>query len=114
MKLSLVFDTKNGILARQAEMIQERANHCLAIEVKKGHSLTKKVFAAGGVYTTSYQNIHMRRPKLTYHNCKKVEVYDFFKNEWEFFGAELTIPRHNASMVYLNNFIYVVGGESLS
>lgn len=69
---------------------------------------------AGGIYQTSYQNIHLERPKFTRHEHKTVEFFDFYTRKWDNFGAQLAIPRYNAAMVFLNSFIYVFGGQQLN
>ena len=64
-----------------------------------GASMSGKIYVAGGIQKNG-------------HTCRVLntcEVYDLSTNEWQLI-ANLSVPRHSASMVCFNGALYVVGG----
>jgi hypothetical protein len=110
---AVVINIKTKKLVKSSKMARERSNHTITLSQNMGHSLTKKVFVAGGVYMTYYKNIHMRTPKVQEHNSDLVEFYDFYSQSWDSFGSKLSIPRHNASLIYFEGYLWLIGGETL-
>lgn len=87
------FDTIEKKWEKIADIQDARRGAC-------GASVGDSIFIAGG-------------HDSTFHPLQTCEMYNILTNEWQFI-ANLTIPRHLATMVYVDGMLYVLGGVPFS
>jgi N-acetylneuraminic acid mutarotase len=71
------------------------------------------VIAKGEIYAFAGRNTSKNTDQVFDLTIPQVDVYDIFTEKWRTMEREMHIPRAGASVVLLNNEIYIIGGESM-
>lgn len=71
------------------------------------------VVAKNKIYTFAGRNTSKNTDQVFDLTIPQVDVFDLSNNAWSTMKKELHIPRAGASVAYLKNQIYIIGGESM-
>ena len=72
------------------------------------------ILAIGGITVTNRKDPYLKKITQTITDLASVEYFSITDSKWERYNAGLEIARHEASASYLGDYIYVIGGHTVS
>lgn len=111
-EMSFELNVKLGTCTTVSKMKEKRARHCLTM-MPSGDHFNKHIIAVGGVQIRYNRDPYKKRTKMIYFDLANIEYYSLATQTWEKFNARLQIARHDASVSYVSDYLYVIGGHTV-